>query len=75
LFKFPTALPTSYNWFTNNPALPESGIAINMAGLNSLMQGKFKVELIMRGSTTGGNDPLPQDVVVLRKLTLPIDRA
>jgi hypothetical protein len=45
-----------------------------MAGLNSLMQGKFKVELIMRGSATGGNDPLPQDVVVLRKFTLPIDK-
>ena len=74
LFKFPTPLPTSYNWFTSNPALPESGIAMNMAGLNSLIQGKFKVERMMRGSTTGGNDPLPQDVVVLRKLTLPIDK-
>ena len=75
LFKFPTALPTSYNWFTNNPALPESGIAMNMAGLNSLIQGRFKVERIMRGSATGGNDPLPQDVVVLRKLVSPIDKA
>jgi SAM-dependent methyltransferase len=75
LFKFITPLPTSYNWFTSNPALPESGIAVNMAGLNSLIQGKFKVERIMRGSATGGSDPLPQDVVVLRKLTLPIDKA
>jgi len=75
LFKFTAPLPTSYNWFTSNPSLPESGIAMNMAGLNSLIQGKFKVELMMRGSTTGGNDPLPQDVVVLRKSTLPIDKA
>ncbi|HXZ94580.1 MAG TPA: class I SAM-dependent methyltransferase [Dehalococcoidia bacterium] len=69
LFRFATPLPTSNNWFTSNPALPESGIAINMAGLNSLIQGKFKIELIMRGSATGGQDPFPQDVVVLRKLT------
>jgi 2-polyprenyl-3-methyl-5-hydroxy-6-metoxy-1,4-benzoquinol methylase len=69
LFKFTTPLPGSYNWFTCNPALPESGIAMNMAGLNSLIQGKFKIEFIIRGSTTGGNDPFPQDVVVLRKLT------
>jgi SAM-dependent methyltransferase len=74
LFKFPTPLPASYNWFTSNTALPESGIAINMAGLNSLIQGKFKIERIMRGSATGGNDPLPQDVVVLRKLVSPIDK-
>jgi SAM-dependent methyltransferase len=74
LFKFTTPLPHSYNWFTCNPALPESGIAMNMAGLNSMIQGKFKVELIMRGSTTGGKDPLPQDVVVLRKLALPTDK-
>jgi SAM-dependent methyltransferase len=74
LFKFITPLPTSYNWFTSNPALPESGIAMNMAGLNGLIQGKFKVERIMRGSATGGNDPLPQDVVVLRKLVSPIDK-
>jgi SAM-dependent methyltransferase len=68
LFKFTTPLPTSNNWFTSNPALPESGIAINMTGLNSLIQGKFKIELIMRGSATGGKDPFPQDVVILRKL-------
>ena len=69
LFRFATPLPTSYNWFTSNPALPESGIAMNMTGLNSLIQGKFKIELIVRGSATGGSDPFPQDVVVLRKLT------
>jgi 2-polyprenyl-3-methyl-5-hydroxy-6-metoxy-1,4-benzoquinol methylase len=69
LFKFDTPLPTSNNWFTSNPALPESGIAINMTGLNGLIQGKFKIELIMRGSATGGKDPFPQDVVVLKKLT------
>jgi hypothetical protein len=68
LFKFTTPLPTSYNWFTCNTALPESGIAMNMTGLNSLIQGKFKIELIVKGSATGGNDPFPQDVVVLRKL-------
>jgi len=68
LFKFSTPLPPSNNWFTSNPALPESGIAINMAGLNSLIQGKFEVELIIRGSATGGRDPFPQDVVVLKKL-------
>jgi SAM-dependent methyltransferase len=68
LFKFTTPLPTSYDWFTCNPALPESGIAMNMAGLNSLIQEKFKIEFIVRGSTTGGSDPFPQDVVVLRKL-------
>ena len=72
LFKFTAPLAPSYNWFTSNPALPESGIAMNMAGLNSLIQGKFKVEHMMRGSATGGNDPLPQDVVVLRKLVSPI---
>ncbi len=69
LFKFTTPLPTSNNWFTNNPPLPESGIAINMAGLNSLIEGRFKIELIMRGSASGGSDPFPQDIVVLRKLT------
>ena len=69
LFRFATPLPTSYNWFTSNPALPESGIAMNMTGLNNLIQGKFKIELIVRGSATGGSDPFPQDVVVLRKLT------
>jgi len=69
LFKFATPLPNSNNWFTSNPALPESGIAINMTGLNGLIQGKFKIELIMRGSATGGKDPFPQDVVVLKKLT------
>jgi 2-polyprenyl-3-methyl-5-hydroxy-6-metoxy-1,4-benzoquinol methylase len=74
LFKFTTPLPTSYNWFTCNPVLPESGIAMNMAGLNSLIQGKFKIELILRGSTTGGSDPFPQDVVVLRKLAFPTDK-
>ncbi len=68
LFKYATPLPGSYNWFTCNPKLPESGIAMNMAGLNSLIQGKFNIELMMRGSATGGSDPLPQDVVVLRKL-------
>jgi hypothetical protein len=36
--------------------------------LNSLIQGKFNIELMMRGSATGGSDPLSQDVVVLRKL-------
>jgi 2-polyprenyl-3-methyl-5-hydroxy-6-metoxy-1,4-benzoquinol methylase len=74
LFKFTTPLPTSYNWFTCNPALPESGIAMNMTGLNSLIQGKFKIEFIVRGSTTGGKDPFPQDVVVLRKLAFPTDK-
>jgi hypothetical protein len=69
LFKFTTPLPTSNNWFTSNPALPESGVAVNMTGLNSLVKGKFKIELIVRGSATGGRDPFPQDVVVLRKLT------
>jgi len=69
LFKFATPLPPSNNWFTSNPGLPESGIAVNMAGLSSLVQGKFKIELIVRGSATGGKDPFPQDVVVLRKLT------
>ena len=69
LFKFTTTLPGSSNWFTCNPALPESGIAMNRAGLNSLVQGKFRIELIVRGSATGGKDPFPQDVVVLKKLT------
>jgi SAM-dependent methyltransferase len=68
LFKYSTPLPSSYNWFTCNLELPESGIAMNMTGLNSLIQGKFNIELIMRGSATGGSDPLSQDVVVLRKL-------
>jgi len=71
LFKFATPLPSSYNWFTSNPELPESGIAMNMTGLNNLIQGKFKIELMVRGSATGGNDPFPQDVVVLRKLPSP----
>jgi SAM-dependent methyltransferase len=68
LFKFTTLLPTSNNWFTSNPGLPESGIAVDMTGLNSLIRGRFKIELMMRGSATGGKDPFPQDVVVLRKL-------
>jgi SAM-dependent methyltransferase len=69
LFKFATPLPPSYDWFTSNPKLPESGIAVNMTGLNKLIQGKFKIEIIVRGSATGGKDPFPQDVVVIRKLT------
>jgi len=68
LFKYSTPLPGSHNWFTCSPELPESGVAINMAGLNSLIQGKFKAELVIRGSATGGTGPLPQDVLVLRKL-------
>jgi SAM-dependent methyltransferase len=68
MFKFTTPLPGTRNWFTCCPELPESGIAINMAGLNSLIQGKFKTELILRGSGTGGSDPVPQDVLVLRKI-------
>ncbi len=67
MFQFSTPLPGTRNWFTCCAELPESGIAINMAGLNSLIQGKFKTELILRGSCTGGSDPLPQDVVVARK--------
>ncbi len=69
LCKCETPLPGTSNWFTSCPELPESGIAMNMAGLNSLMQGKFKTELIMRGSGTGGSGPLPQDMVVARKVT------
>ena len=67
LFNFHTPLPPSYNWFTSNPELPESAIAINRSGLNNLIQEKFKVELLIEGSTTGGYDPFFQDVVVLRK--------
>jgi SAM-dependent methyltransferase len=70
LLRFDTSLPGSRNWFTCCAELPESGIAMNMAGLNSLMQGKFKTELILRGSGTGGSDPTPQDVVVARKMEL-----
>lgn len=70
LFNFSTPLPSTYNWFTSNPKLPESGIAINMTGLDQLIEKKFEIELLIRGSTTGGNDPFPQDVVVLRRLPL-----
>jgi SAM-dependent methyltransferase len=68
LLKFSTPLPPSHNWFTCNPKLPESGIAINMMGLASLIQGKFSLEFLTHGSATGGNDPLAQHVVVLRRL-------
>jgi SAM-dependent methyltransferase len=70
LLKYSTPLPNSYNWFTCDPELPESSIAMNMTGLNSLIQGKFNIDLMMRGSATGGSDPLAQDVVVLRKLPI-----
>jgi len=69
LLEFPTALPGRYNWFTSCPDLPESGIAVNSAALNSLIQGKFRMESLVKGSATGGIGPLPQDVVVLRKLS------
>jgi len=68
LFDFHTPLPPSYNWFTSNPELPERAVAINRLGLNSLLQRKFKVELLIRGSTTGGYDPFFQDVIILRKI-------
>ena len=67
LFNYRTPLPPSYNWFTSNPELPESAIAINRLGLNNLVQEKFKVELLIKGSTDGGYDPFFQDMVVLRK--------
>lgn len=70
LCRFENPLPGSGNWFTCCPELPESGIAMSMAGLNSLMQGKFEIETIMRGTGTGGSDPFPQDVVVARKIGL-----
>jgi len=70
---FATPLRGGCNWFTCHPELPESGIAINMAGLNSLTQGRFHIELITHGSATGGNDPLAQNVVVLRKLSTSTD--
>ncbi len=68
LMRFSTPLPPSYNWFTCSPELPESGIAMSIAGLNSLIRGKFRKEFTTNGSATGGNDPLAQHVVVLRKL-------
>ena len=67
LFNFNTPLPPSYNWFTSNPKVPERAIAINRLALNNLIRGKFKIELLIEGSTTGGYDPFFQDVVVLRK--------
>lgn len=69
LLNFYAVLPSTYNWFTSNPKIPESAIAINMTGLNNLIQGKFRIELIIRGSATGGDDPFPQDVIILRKIT------
>jgi hypothetical protein len=72
---FATPLRGDCNWFTCYPELPESGIAINMAGLESLTQGKFKIELITQGSATGGNDPLAQNVVVLKKPSTPTGRS
>jgi len=71
LMRFSTPLQGDCNWFTCYPELPESGIAMNMAGLNSLTQGKFKIEFITSGSATGGNDPLAQNVIVLKKLSTP----
>jgi len=69
VFDFHTPLPTTYNWFTSNPKRPEDAIAVNMKGLSSLMQGKFKMEFLIKGSTTGGHDPFFQDIVILRKNT------
>lgn len=71
LTDFATPLRDDCNWFTCCPELPESGIAMNMAGLNSLTQGRFNIELLTNGTTTGGNDPLAQNVVVMKKLHTP----
>ena len=67
LMDFHTALPPSNNFFTSSPAVPEDAIALNEAGLQTLIDGQFALVTILRGSTTGGEDPFFQDVVILRK--------
>lgn len=67
LFDFHKALPPSCNWFTSVPERPEDAIALNMKGFENLVRGNFSVESIIRGSTTGGDDPFFQDIAILRK--------
>jgi SAM-dependent methyltransferase len=67
LFDFRTALPPSQNFFTSRPLVPEDAIAVNDAGLKSLIGDRFDLVSIIRGSTTGGEDPFFQDIVILRK--------
>lgn len=67
LFDFKTPLPPSKNFFTSTPEIPENAIAVNDAGLRFLIGDRFELVTIIRGSTTGGEDPFFQDVVILKK--------
>ena len=68
LFDFSTALPPSGNFFTSSPSTPEDAIAVNDAGLHLLIDGRFELVSLIRGSTTGGDDPFFQDIAILKKL-------
>ncbi len=67
LFDFRTELPPSRDFFTSSPSCPEDAIAVNAAGLKALIGDRFELVTTLRGSTTGGEDPFFQDVVILKK--------
>lgn len=67
LFDFSTRLMPSGNFFTSSPETPEDAIAVNEAGLHLLIDGRFELVSLIRGSTTGGEDPYFQDIAILRK--------
>lgn len=67
LFDFRTALPPSGLFFTSSPQTPEDAIAVNDAGLHLLIDGRFELVSLIRGSTTGGEDPFFQDIAILKK--------
>lgn len=66
LFSFRHKL--SDHWYTSDKKVPETAIGITYDGIRRLIHGKFEIKKRINGSTTGGQDLFPQDILILEKL-------
>jgi SAM-dependent methyltransferase len=54
-------------WYTSDLKCPEHAIGITMDTLKALIRGRFAVEKMFEGTSTGGSGPSFQDLFVFRK--------